>query len=51
MISTLAPLVIAVCAMLSSVEALPWAFCTVNCDDDRPAVWRAFVRYGASNSV
>ncbi len=33
------------------MASLPWAFCTVNCEDDRPASVRACVRYGASNSV
>src|ERR1039457_2070332 len=51
MMSTLAPLVMSACAMLSSVASLPCAFWTENSEDDRPAVVRALVRYGASNSV
>ena len=51
MIRTLAPLVMAVWASDSSVASLPCAFCTVNCEDDRPAVVSAWVRYGASNWV
>src|SRR6476660_8256659 len=49
MIRTVAPLVMAVCASESWVASLPCAFCTVNCDDDRPAAVSAWVRYGASN--
>ena len=37
MISTLAPLVMASCASVSSVASLPCAFCTENCDGDSPA--------------
>ena len=44
MIRTLAPLVMAVWASDSSVESLPCAFCTVNCEDDRPALVSAWVR-------
>src|SRR5579859_1005998 len=51
MISTLAPLVMASCASVSSVASLPCAFCTENCVGERPAVVSASVRYGASNSV
>src|SRR6201989_1523575 len=51
MIRTVAPLVMSSWASVNSVESLPWAFCTENCDDDRPADCRALVRYGASNSV
>ena len=51
MISTLSPLVMSAWARLSWVASLPWAFCTENCELDRPAVSSAFVRYGASNSV
>src|ERR1700741_2684225 len=51
MIRTLAPLVMAVWASDSSVASLPCAFCTVNCEDDRPALVSAWVRYGASNWV
>ena len=42
-------MVMAVCASDSWVWSLPCAFCTVNCDDDRPAAVSAWVRYGASN--
>src|SRR2546423_15180268 len=49
MIRTVAPLVMAVCASESWVASLPCAFCTVNCEDDRPAAVSAWVRYGASN--
>src|SRR6266568_2270130 len=49
MIRTLAPLVMAVCASESSVASLPCAFCTENCEEDRPAAVSAWVRYGASN--
>src|SRR6266571_8358822 len=49
MIRTVAPLVMAVCASESSVASLPCAFCTVNCEDVRPAAVSAWVRYGASN--
>ena len=51
MMSTLAPLVMASWASVNSVESLPCAFCTVNCEGERPASARAWVRYGASNSV
>src|SRR6266567_1201069 len=51
MIRTVAPLVMAVCASESSVASLPCAFCTVNCEDDRPAAVSDWVRYGASNWV
>ena len=47
----LAPLVMSSWAMVNSVVSLPCAFCTENCDDDRPAIVRALDRYGASNSV
>src|SRR5436305_920267 len=33
----------------SSVASLPCAFCTLNCEDVRPAAVSAWVRYGASN--
>src|SRR6478736_2418521 len=51
MIRTLAPLVMAVWASESSVASLPCAFCTVNCEEVRPALVSASVRYGASNWV
>src|ERR1700760_2786766 len=51
MIRTVAPLVMSSWASVNSVESLPCAFCTENCDDERPAEDRALVRYGASNSV
>src|ERR1700759_1862214 len=38
-------------ASVNWVESLPWAFCTENCDEVRPAVVSALDRYGASNSV
>ena len=38
-------------ASVNWVEVLPCAFCTENCDEERPAVDRALDRYGASNSV
>src|ERR1700760_3980961 len=51
MIRTVAPLVMSSWASVNSVESLPCAFCTENCDDLRPAEDSALVRYGASNSV
>src|SRR6201992_2702763 len=51
MIRTVAPLVMSSWASVNWVESLPWAFCTENCDEVRPAVVSALVRYGASNSV
>src|SRR6201999_2447893 len=51
MIRTVAPLVMSSWASVNSVESLPCAFCTENCDDLSPAAVRALVRYGASNSV
>src|SRR5581483_10867835 len=50
-ISTLAPLVMAVCASLNWVESLPSAFCTVNCEVFSPALVNDSFRYGASNST
>ena len=44
MIRTLAPLVMAAWASESSVESLPCAFCTENCEDVRPAAVSACVR-------
>src|SRR5579875_393378 len=49
--STLAPLVMAVWAMLNCVESLPSAFSTVRSEAGRPAVVKACLRYGASNST
>jgi hypothetical protein len=51
MIRTLAPLAMSDWASVSSVVSLPWALDTMNCDALSPAVWKALVRYGASNSV
>src|SRR5271170_5822871 len=51
MIRTLAPLVMSSWASESSVASLPWAFTTEYCEGLRPAVARAWLRYGASNSV
>src|SRR5580658_2407138 len=51
MIRTLAPLVMSSWASESSVASLPWAFTTEYCDGVSPAVARAWLRYGASNSV
>src|SRR6516165_2718531 len=48
---TLAPLVMAVWASDSWVASLPCAFCTVNCEDVRPAIVIAWVSKGASNST
>src|SRR5271155_892057 len=51
MIRTLAPLVMASWASESSVASLPWALTTEYCEGVSPAVARAWLRYGASNSV
>src|SRR5947209_13530739 len=51
MISTVAPLVIADCAMLTCVASLPSAFCTVKSAAGSPAAANAVFRYGASNCV
>src|ERR1700722_9314884 len=51
MISTVAPLVMSDCAMLTCVASLPSAFCTVRFDDGSPAAANAAFRYGASNSA
>src|ERR1700722_18296343 len=51
MISTVAPLAMADCAMLTCVASLPSAFCTVRSDDGSPAAANAAFRYGASNST
>src|SRR5580693_2014486 len=51
MIRTLAPLVMASRASESSVASLPCAFTTEYCEGVSPAVARAWLRDGASNSV
>src|SRR5215469_1526129 len=51
MISTVAPWLMADCAMLTWVASLPSAFCTVRSDDGSPAAANAAFRYGASNST
>ncbi len=38
-------------ASVSWVESLPWAFWTLKSEELSPAVVKASVRYGASNSV
>ena len=49
--STLAPLVMADWAMLNWVASLPSAFWMVKSEVDSPAVVKACLRYGASNST
>ena len=49
--STVAPLVMSVCASVSWVASLPSAFCTTYCDELSPAVLSAFVMSGSSNST
>ena len=50
MISTVAPLVMADCAMLTCLASLPRASCTVRFADGSPAAANAAFRYGSSNS-
>src|ERR1700722_7918105 len=50
MISTVAPLAMADCAMLTCTASLPSAFCTLRSDDGSPAAANAAFRYGASKN-
>ena len=47
----MAPLEMSVCASVSCVASLPSAFCTTYCDELSPAVWKALVMSGWSNST
>jgi hypothetical protein len=49
--STVAPLVMSVCASVSWVVSLPRAFWTTYCDELSPAACSAFVMSGWSNST